>query len=404
MKVQLTNIDEIKPYPKNPRKLSKKAIDKVAMSLKEYGFQQPIVVDKDKIIVVGHTRYQASKTLGYKEVPVLIADQLSPEKINAYRIADNRTNEEAEWDYDLLETEIKELHDKDFDLNLTGMDDKELNKILFEEKQGETDDDAIPEAPEKPISKAGDKWILGKHKLVCGDSTKAEFISLLFGENKADMVFTDPPYNVNYGMFTGSSKNGYRFKHRQIENDNMSDDEFRAFLINFLKESKDYVKLGSPYYICYGERQGIAFLSSFKEAGLHHSCNIIWKKHTLVLGRSDYHYIHEPIFYGWFEGQQHKYYGDRKNTSVWEFDRPMKSDLHPTMKPVNLIINALKNSSKEEDIIYEPFSGSGSTFIACEKLNRSCYGIEFDPKYCDVIIKRWEEWTGNKAVLENGQK
>jgi DNA modification methylase len=399
MKVQLTNIDEIKPYPNNPRKLSKKAIDKVAMSLKEYGFQQPIVVDKDKIIVVGHTRYQASKTLGYKEVPVLIADQLSPEKINAYRIADNRTNEEAEWDYDLLETEIKELHDKDFDLNLTGMDDKELNKILFEEKQGETDDDAIPEAPEEPVAKIGDIWTLGKHKLICGDSTKEETSKKLFNDNKADMIFTDPPYNVNYGGTDHPS-----WKKRSIQNDNMSDDEFETFLENFLLSAQKITKQGSPVYICFGERNSLQVLKAFNTAGLHHSCNIIWKKDSLVLGRSDYHYIHEPIFYGWFKGQQHIYYGDRKQTSVWEFDRPKRSELHPTMKPVELVVKAVKNSSKEEDIVYEPFGGSGSTIIACEKLNRSCYTIELDPKFCDVIIKRWEEWTGNKAVLENGQK
>ena len=403
MKVQLTNIDEIKPYPNNPRKLSKKAIDKVAMSLKEYGFQQPIVVDKDKIIVVGHTRYQASKTLGYKEVPVLIADQLSPEKINAYRIADNRTNEEAEWDYDLLETEIKELHDKDFDLNLTGMDDKELNKILFEEKQGETDDDAIPEAPEEPVAKIGDIWTLGKHKLICGDSTKEETSKKLFNDNKADMIFTDPPYNVNYGWWTRSVDHDPN-KRRDIKNDNMSNDEFEIFLEKFLLSAKAITKQGSPVYICFGERNSLQVLKAFSKAGLHHSCNIIWKKDQFVLGRSDYHYIHEPIFYGWFEGSSHIYYGDRKQSSVWEFDRPKRSELHPTMKPVELVVKAVKNSSKEEDIVYEPFGGSGSTIIACEKLNRSCYTIELDPKFCDVIIKRWEEWTGNKAVLENGQK
>ena len=399
MNIITQEINKLIPYHNNPRK--NQAVDKVASSIKEFGWQQPIVVDEQNVIVVGHTRYQAAQKLGLKEVPTHIAKGLTESQIKAYRLLDNRANQDALWDDEMLKIEIKGLEELGTDLNLTGFNQNELNKLLFEEKKGLTDEDEIPQTPEEPISKAGDKFALGKHKLVCGDSTKVESISLLFGENKADMVFTDPPYNVDYGKFKGNVNDGFRFKHRQIENDNMSDDEFRTFIVDFLTKSKEYVKLGSPYYICYGERQGIAFLSSFKEAGLHHSCNIIWKKHTLVLGRSDYHYIHEPIFYGWFEGQQHKFYGDRKNTSVWEFDRPMKSDLHPTMKPVDLIVNALKNSSKEEDIIYEPFSGSGSTFIACEKLNRSCYGIEFDAKYCDVIIKRWEDYTGQKAEKIN---
>ena len=198
MKIEIAKIDSIKPYPNNPRKLSKKAIEKVSMSLKEYGFQQPIVVDKDRIIVVGHTRYQASRSLGLKEVPITIAAELTPDKINAYRIADNRTNEEAEWDEDLLKLEIKELDLKKFNLNLTGFDDKQINDLLFEEKQGLTDDDAVPDTPEEPITKLGDIWQLGKHKLLCGDSTIEKNINDLFGEQKADLYLTDPPYNVDY--------------------------------------------------------------------------------------------------------------------------------------------------------------------------------------------------------------
>ena len=398
MKVELAAIDTIKPYPNNPRKLSETAIEKVAQSIQEFGFRQPIVVDKDRVIVVGHTRYRASKKLGYKQVPITIAENLTKEQINAYRIADNRTNEEAKWDEELLKMELKELDYKEFDLKMTGFDDKQINDLLFEEKQGLTDDDAVPDTPEEPITKLGDIWQLGKHRLLCGDSTKSEPLLNLFKESKADMVFTDPPYNVDYGKMHGNAKNNFRFKERKIENDNMTDEEFFNFLCNFVKESKNYVKLGSPYYICYGERSAVQFLTAFKESGLRHSCNIIWKKHSLVMGRSDYHYIHEPIFYGWFEGDTHKYYGDRKQVSVWEFSRPTKSKLHPTMKPVDLICNAIKNSSKQEDIIYEPFCGSGSTLIACEKLDRICYGIELDPKYCDVIVKRWEQWTGEKAT------
>ena len=394
MKIQNVATDKLIPYHNNPRK--DQAIDKLASSIKEYGFQQPIVVDKDMIVIVGHTRLQGAKKLGLKKVPIVVAD-LSEAKAKAYRIADNRLNEDSNWDMDLLSSEINELLEQDYNLDELGFDDLEIEKFLNNEGDGLTEDDEIPEVPEKPKSKVGDIYQLGQHKLICGDSTNEEVLSKLFKESKADMVFTDPPYNVAYGKFTGNSKNGYRFKHRHIQNDDMSDEQFVEFLKSFIKNSYNYVKDGSPFYIFYGERNAIQFLTAFKNSGLYHSCNIIWKKHSLVLGRSDYHYIHEPIFYGWKEKTSHKFYGDRKGTSVWEFDRPTKSELHPTMKPVELILKALKNSSKSEDIIYEPFGGSGSTMIACEKLNRACYSVELDPKYADVIVKRWENYTGLKA-------
>ena len=394
MKIQNVATDKLIPYHNNPRK--DQAIDKLASSIKEYGFQQPIVVDKDMIVIVGHTRLQGAKKLCLKKVPIVVAD-LSEAKAKAYRIADNRLNEDSNWDMDLLSSEINELLEQDYNLDELGFDDLEIEKFLNNEGDGLTEDDEIPEVPEKPKSKVGDIYQLGQHKLICGDSTSEEVLSKLFKESKADMVFTDPPYNVAYGKFTGNSKNGYRFKHRHIQNDDMSDEQFVEFLKSFIKNSYNYVKDGSPFYIFYGERNAIQFLTAFKNSGLYHSCNIIWKKHSLVLGRSDYHYIHEPIFYGWKEKTSHKFYGDRKGTSVWEFDRPTKSELHPTMKPVELILKALKNSSKSEDIIYEPFGGSGSTMIACEKLNRACYSVELDPKYADVIVKRWENYTGLKA-------
>lgn len=394
MKIQNVSTNKIIPYHNNPRK--DQAIDKLASSIKEYGFQQPIVVDKDMIVIVGHTRLQGAKKLGLKKVPIVVAD-LSEAKAKAYRIADNRLNEDSSWDMELLSSEINELLEQDYNLDELGFEDFEIEKFLNNEGDGLTDDDEVPEVPEKPKSKLGDIYQLGQHKLICGDSTNEEVLSKLFGESKADMVFTDPPYNVAYGKFTGNSKNGYRFKHRHIQNDDMSDEQFIEFLESFIKKSYNYVKDGSPFYIFYGERNGIQFLTAFKNCGLYHSCNIIWKKHSLVLGRSDYHYIHEPIFYGWKEKTSHKFYGDRKGTSVWEFDRPIKSELHPTMKPIELIVKALKNSSKSEDIIYDPFGGSGSTIIASEKLNRACYSVELDPKYVDVIVKRWENYTGKKA-------
>ena len=399
MKIETIDIDKLIPYHNNPRK--DQAVDKVASSINEYGFQQPIVVDKNMVLIVGHTRLLGAKKLGLKQVPVHIAD-LSEAKAKAYRIADNRLNEDSNWDFDLLNLEVKSLLEENYDIDLLGFDSNEIDKFLKNDEQYLTDEDEVPEPPKEPITKLGDIWELETHKLICGDSTEPSVLEKIFDKNKADMILTDPPYNVNYGTWKGDNKNGNRFKQRTIENDNMSEEEFKEFLQTFIINSFDYVKDGSPFYIFYGERNALQFLSAFKNSGLYHSCNIIWKKHALVLGRADYHYIHEPIFYGWKDKTSHKFYGDRKGTSVWEFDRPMKSDLHPTMKPVSLLEKAIKNSSKSEDIIYEPFCGSGSTLIACEKTNRICYGVELDPKYCDIIIKRWENFAGKKAKLLNG--
>lgn len=395
MKIEMWSIDRPVPYVRNARKIPQKAIDKVAGSLQEFGWRQPIVVDKEGSVIVGHTRLKAAQKLNYKEVPVHVADKLSEAQVKAYRLADNRTGEETGWDEELLSLEIKELADYDIDIDLTGFNDNEVNKLLnqyAESQQGKIGDDDIPEEIETR-SEVGDLWLLGNHRVLCGDSTNEENIKKLFDGQKADMMFTDPPYNVDYGGTDHPT-----WKRRSIQNDNMSDAQFVEFIENYLIAAKPYIKQGAPSYICYGERNSIQFLTAFKNAGLHHSSNIIWKKDSLVLGRSDYHYIHEPIFYGWFEGQKHIYYGDRKQQSVWEIKRPKRSDLHPTMKPIELIDKALMNSSKNEDIIYEPFGGSGSTLISAEKNNRICYAIELDPKYCDTIIQRWEDFTGNKAT------
>jgi len=406
MKIEMWPIDRPVPYVRNARKIPQKAIDKVAGSIQEFGWRQPIVVDKEEVIIVGHTRLKGAQKLGLKEVPVHIAENLNDAQVKAYRLADNRTGEETGWDDELLSLEIKELADYDIDIDLTGFNDNEVNKLLnqyAESEQGKIGDDEVPENIETR-SKQGDIWILGNHRLLCGDATKKDDFEKLMDGQKADMLFTDPPYNVNYGTFKGNVKNNFRFKERTIQNDNMSEDEFYSFLCNFVTNAKDYVKSGSPFYICYGERNAIQFLTAFKDAGLYHSSNIIWKKNALVLGRADYHYIHEPIFYGWIDGQTHIYFGDRKQTSVWECNRPTNSKLHPTMKPIELIEKALMNSSKNEDIVLETFGGSGSTLIACQKNNRRCYTIELDPKYCDVIIQRWEDFTGDKAKLNGRTK
>jgi len=395
MKIETADINTIKPYENNPRKLKDSAIDKVAMSLKEYGFRQPIVVDKDRVIVVGHTRYRASKKLGFKEVPITIADNLTPEQINAYRIADNRTAEESEWDSELLKMEIKDLEAKDFKLDLLGFNEDQLNDMLFEEKQGLTDEDEVPEAPEEPISKLGDIWKLGNHKLICGDSTILNNYEKLFNENKADLLMTDPPYNVDY---EGKTKDKLT-----IQNDSKNDDDFLQFLTDAFNNCAIHLKLGCSFYIFHSDWYGLEFRQSIKNSDLELKQNLIWAKNSMVMGRQDYQWQHEPCLYGWKRGASHSWYSDRKQTTIIKYDRPSKSKLHPTMKPVGLVEYLIKNSSKQEDIILDPFLGSGTTLMACEKQGRICYGVELDPKYCDVIIKRWENFTGAKAKLENGQ-
>jgi site-specific DNA-methyltransferase (adenine-specific) len=396
MQIKIAEISNIKPYENNPRKLSEQAIEKVAMSLKEYGFRQPIVVDKNMVIVAGHTRYRASKKLGLKQVPISVIDNLSEEQINAYRIADNRTAEESEWDNELLKMEIKELEAKDFKLDLLGFNDEQLNNILFEEKQGLTDEDEVPEAPEEPISKLGDIWKLGNHRVVCGDSTKVDTYEKLCGETKVDLYLTDPPYNVSY---EGKTKDKLT-----IQNDKQTDDEFIKFLSKAFVSADSVLKMGGAFYIWHSDSEGLNFRLACIEAKWKLRQTLIWSKNSMVMGRQDYHWQHEPCLYGWKEGSSHSWYSDRKQTTIIKYDRPTKSKLHPTMKPVGLIEYLVKNSSKQEDIILDSFLGSGSTLIACEKQSRVCYGIELDPIYCDVIVKRWENFTGKKAEIENGQK
>jgi DNA modification methylase len=401
MKIEIVDINTIKPYENNPRKLKDSAIEKVAKSIKEFGFRQPIVVDKEKIIVVGHTRYRASKKLGLTNVPITIADNLTPEQINAYRIADNRTNEEAEWDIELLKSELKDLQLKDFDLDLTAFDEDQLNNFLFEEKDGLTDEDAVPETPEEPITKLGDIWKLGNHRLMCGDSTLINNFDKLCLE-QADMIFTDPPYGMSYGggRAEGSTPKGALVKaHGMIKNDDLRDEELINLVKDSLSTSLMKSKQGSASYICFTWRTYSEFYKALTDAGFKIKNCIVWDKKSIGLGLSHYRPQHEFIFYC---GEQ--WYGDKSQSDVWYMSRGATSKyVHPTQKPVELICKALENSSKNEDVIIDCFGGSGSTLIACEKLNRKARVMELDPKYCDVIVKRWEQFTGKKAELENGQ-
>ena len=394
MEIEQADINSIKPYKNNPRKLSDKAITKVANSIKEFGFRQPIVVDKDRIIVVGHTRFRASKQLGLKQVPITIAKNLTPSQINAYRIADNRTNEEAEWNDDLLNVEIKELQTQDYALEVLGFDDRELDKILFEEKTGLTDDDHIPDDPKNVKTKEGDIIHLGDHRLLCGDATKKEDVDLLMDGKKADMVFTDPPWNVNYGENLANGK----YKCRKIINDNMSTENFKSFINKSFISLKNSSKEGCMTYVVMSAQEWGNLMLTLKENDYHWSSTIIWNKSSLIISRKDYHTKYEPIWYGWLNGESRlKPLKDRKQSDVWDIKKPSSSKLHPTTKPIELVEKAVLNSSENKNIIIDLFLGSGSTLIACEKTNRKCYGMELDPHYCDVIVKRWEDFTGKKA-------
>lgn len=378
----VTNIDisKIKPYEKNPRK-NDNAIDKVANSIKEFGFKQPIVVDKDYTIIAGHTRYQGANKLQLKEVPIIVADDLTPEQVKAYRIADNRVAQESEWDYDLLKIEFEELQEIDYNLLETGFDQKELDEMLQLEVEGLTDEDEVPEPPVEPITKLGDIWQLGNHRLMCGDSTMLDNIDKLTEKQKPDMIFTDPPYNVAF--------NGRSGKFDVIKNDNLEENEFNNFIDTIL--SNFNILNINTYYICCNW----AFYGILQKKLKPKAC-IVWAKNVFGLGKG-YRHQHEFILFDGFIDASIK-----NESDLWKISKDTKYK-HPTQKPVELSSRAIKNSSKAKNIILDIFGGSGSTLIACEKLDRKARIMELDPIYCDVIIKRWENFTGNKAELIQGE-
>jgi site-specific DNA-methyltransferase (adenine-specific) len=387
MNIELRKIDEITPYEKNPR-INDDAVDAVAKSIKEFGWRSPIVVDLEGVIVAGHTRWKSAKLLGLKQVPVHVAKELTPEQIKAFRIADNKTGEIAEWNYELLPLELSELQGMDFDLSLLGFDTSELEAILNGPEDevvidGMTDPDEVPETPEIPVSKKGEIYQLGNHRLMCGDSTDPDHVKVLMAGNLADLFLSDPPYNVAYEGGTGMT----------IQNDNMGDSEFKNFLSAAFKNAVEVMKPGAGYYIFHADSEGYNFRGACIAADLKVRQCLVWKKDSLVLGRQDYHWLHEPVLYGWKDGAAHNWYSDRKQTTILEFDRPKKSELHPTTKPVEMLIYLIKNSSKKGDCVTDLFGGSGSTLIAAEQTGRKAYLMELDEKYCDVIRKRWAEFV-----------
>lgn len=384
MKIKEIRLDELQEYENNPRH-NESAVEAVAASIREFGFKVPIVVDAAGVIVAGHTRLKAAKLLGLDKVPCIVADDLTPEQVKAFRVADNKTAELAEWDFELLESELAELATMDFDMEQFGFDE-------FEEETTEIIDDEVPEVDEQnePITNLGDVWQLGRHRLMCGDSTSVENVEKLMNGEEADLLITDPPYNVAYEGKTADALT--------IENDSMSNDEFEEFLINAFFAADGAMKSGAAFYIWHSDSEGFNFRGAcFAVSWQVRQC-LIWNKNAMVMGRQDYQWKHEPCLYGWKSGASHNWYSDRKQTTIMDFDKPLKNAEHPTMKPVELFAYQIKNSSKKGDIALDIFGGSGTTLVACEQLNRICYTMELDPKYCDVIIKRWETLTGENAV------
>jgi len=377
MKIENIETNKILPYINNPRKNLN--ADKVASSIKEFGFQQPIVVDKEMIIIVGHTRHQAAKLLGLKTVPVLVAD-LPPLKAKAYRIADNRLNEDSEWDMGLLNIEFTDLLDNNFDMENLGFNDKELERLIVGDEKGLTDDDEVPELPKEPNAKLGDIYQLGEHRLMCGDSTNIQQVESLINNKNIEMLFTDPPYNVAF--------NGRSGKFDVIKNDNLSKDDFKDFINEFINTFKTLNI--NTYYICCNW----AFYGILQELLNPKTC-IVWAKNVFGLGKG-YRHQHEFILFDGFIDAS-----ITNESDLWEIKKDSKYK-HPTQKPVALSERAIKNSTKQGNAVLDLFGGSGSTLLACEKTNRICNVMELDPKYVDVIIKRWEDYTGKKAELING--
>ena len=386
------------PYARNARTHSDDQVAQIAASIAEFGFTNPILAGSDGVIVAGHGRLAAAQKLGLEVVPVVVLDHLSPTQRRALVIADNRIAENAGWDDAMLRIEIASLQDDDFDVSLTGFDADALAELMAGDEpdgEGETDDDAVPELSETPISRSGDVWSLGGHRLLCGDSTVAQSYQQLLKGETVDMVFTDPPYNVNYA---NSAKDKMRGKDRAILNDNLGDG-FYDFLLAALTPTIGNCRGG--IYVAMSSSELDVLQAAFRAAGGKWSTFIIWAKNTFTLGRADYQRQYEPILYGWPEGAQRHWCGDRDQGDVWNIKKPQKNDLHPTMKPVELVERAIRNSSRPGNVVLDPFGGSGTTLIAAEKSGRLARLIELDPKYADVIVRRWQEWTGKQATRDS---
>jgi DNA modification methylase len=391
-------VERLIPFARNARTHSDEQVAQIAASIAEFGWTNPILAGADGIVIAGHARLLAARKLRMTEVPVIVLDHLTETQRRALVLADNRLALNAGWDEEMLRVELEALREDDFNLGLLGFADDEIEALLAEPDEtvaGNTDDDAVPETPEAAVTVPGDVWLLGDHRLLCGDATQMEAVEKVLAGGLADMVFCDPPYGVNYGA---TMKDRLRGKsHRKIANDNLGD-EFGPFLydscVNMLAVTKGAI------YICMSSSELHTLHRAFTQAGGHWSTFVIWAKNTFTMGRSDYQRQYEPILYGWKEGTDHYWCGARDQGDVWFVKKPVVNDLHPTMKPVELVERAIRNSSKSRDTVLDVFSGSGSTLIACEKAGRQARLVELEPKYCDVTVRRFQEFSGKPATLE----
>ena len=386
-------VDKLVPYARNSRTHSDTQVAQIAASIKEWGWTTPVLVSEDGTLIAGHGRVMAARKLGLPEVPVMVARGWTEAQRRAYVLADNQLALNAGWDMDLLSIEMQDLNADGFDLSLIGFDDKTLAALLADSPEdGLTDPDDAPEPTDNPTTKLGDVWVLGGHRLMCGDSTSIDDMEKLTAGQKVDVWLTDPPYNVAY---EGGTK-----EKLTIKNDSMGDDQFRQFLRDAYVAADAVMKAGAVFYIWHADSEGYNFRGAAKDAGWTVRQCLIWKKSSLVMGRQDYHWKHEPCLYGWKEGSAHLWAADRKQTTILEFDKPHRNGEHPTMKPVALFEYQLLNNTKGGDTVLDSFGGSGTTMIAAEKNGRLSRLMELDPKYCDVIIKRWQDFTGKAATLE----
>lgn len=396
--MKLISIDKLVPYVNNARTHSAEQIIKLRSSLREFGFVNPIIVDREFNVIAGHGRLMAAKEEGISEVPCVFVDYLTESQKKAYILADNRMAMDAGWDEELLKIEMEELQNLGYDLGYTGFDEKELADLFgIDDKDVKDDDFDLTAALEKAsFVERGDVWFVGKHKLMCGDATSSEDVSKLMEDKKANLILTDPPYNVAFKSSDGLT----------IQNDSMKNNDFYEFLFSSFKNMAEHLENGGAAYIFHADTEGLNFRKAFIDAGFHLAGCCIWVKDSLVLGRSDYQWQHEPVLYGFMQNGKHPWYSDRKQTTIWNFNKPKKNSNHPTSKPLDLLAYPINNSTQANAIVIDTFGGSGSTLMACEQMNRICYTMELDEKYASVILRRYVEDTNdseNVYVIRNGE-
>ncbi|MDD4291051.1 MAG: site-specific DNA-methyltransferase [Clostridia bacterium] len=397
--MELVPIAKLVPYINNARTHSVEQINKLRSSLREFGFINPVIIDKDFGIIAGHGRVIAAREEGIEKVPCVFVDYLTEAQKKAYILADNRMALDAGWDEELLKVEIEALRGEAFDIGLTGFDEKELSDLFKDTDTDVKDDDYdLTTALEKAsFVERGDVWVVGRHRLMCGDATNPDDVKTLMDGKRANLILTDPPYGVSFKSSSGLT----------IQNDSIKDDEFYNFLYAAFKNMVDCLEPGGSAYVFHADTEGLNFRKAFIAAGLHLAGCCIWVKNSLVLGRSDYQWQHEPILYGFLQNGKHNWYSDRKQTTIWNFDKPKRNENHPTSKPLDLLGYPLKNSSQENSIVLDTFGGSGSTLMAADQANRICYTMELDEKYASVILRRYVDGTGdseNVYVVRNGEK